>query len=714
MATTIKIHRSSTTNAPVDLHQGELAYSYGTDGLTPADVGSGGKRLYVGTGSVQSDGYAASVELIGGSYFTNLLDHAHGTLTPNSGIIVDGNSKIDVLNIDNITVDGNDITSTDTNGNINITPDGTGRTNIKNLTATTTTVSDLDANRIVLTTTSGQLVEYDSFTYSAGSDGGIVVDIQGDLDITGSADIDNVNINGNTIVASDTNGNLNLQGNGSGYVDFNTNDAVKLPVGTDAQKSGFTNVQGQIRYNTDSSGFEGYNGTNWSGLGGVIDVDQDTKILAELSSGADNDKLYFYTANVLRMTVDQNGLEFNDQSAYIDVGNLRLAANTISTTDGNAASPSTMILDPNPAGTPGTVLIQGNLQVNGTTTTINSTTTTVNDPIFVLADTVSTKTLEYEAATATTLGANASVGDTTIDVASATGIQNGDTVTGAGIDNNTTVTNIAGTTITISQQVATAMTSGDAVTFTDYTLASGATSIDLADGDNIAVNDAVSGTGIAGGTTVSSVVINTDGTATIGLSAATTADLTDNAEITFTKATDDNRDRGIKFHYVDGTAKVGFFGYDDSTGELTYVPDATDTASVISGDRGVAHFGDLKLDGNITEYGEGASSAITDGELLIGNSSLGQFDKVTLATAANTAIEIVNGAGTITFDIDEATTIATTDTALAATDGDGLDLSPSGTTAQNKDALGVASFASEQFNVSAGHVYITTIDGGEY
>ncbi len=50
---------------------------------------------------------------------------------------------------------------------------------------------------------------------------------------------------------------------------------------------------------------------------------------------------------------------------------------------------------------------------------------------------------------------------------------------------------------------------------------------------------------------------------------------------------DDNLDRGVEFRWHNGTAaKLGFFGYDDSTGYFTFVPDATDTASVISGTPG--------------------------------------------------------------------------------------------------------------------------------
>jgi len=49
---------------------------------------------------------------------------------------------------------------------------------------------------------------------------------------------------------------------------------------------------------------------------------------------------------------------------------------------------------------------------------------------------------------------------------------------------------------------------------------------------------------------------------------------------------DDNKDRGIEFRYYDGSAKVGFFGYDDSTGKFTFIPDATNSSEVFSGTKG--------------------------------------------------------------------------------------------------------------------------------
>ena len=98
-------------------------------------------------------------------------------------------------------------------------------------------------------------------------------------------------------------------------------DSLVIPVGTTAQRG--TNTQGGIRYNTDLSAFEGYSGTAWSSLGGVKDVDGDTYISAETTSGADNDDLVFFTAGTNRMTIDNTGAVgitgSLDVSSYVDV-----------------------------------------------------------------------------------------------------------------------------------------------------------------------------------------------------------------------------------------------------------------------------------------------------------------------------------------------------------------------------------------------------------
>lgn len=128
MASTIRIKRSTVSGNPSTLAAGELAYSALTD-----NGSNGGDRLYIGIGT-ETAGNAANHVVIGGKYFTDMLDHTPGILTASSAIIVDSNSKINNINVGNITITGttNTISSTDTNGNINITPVGTGKTVIGN------------------------------------------------------------------------------------------------------------------------------------------------------------------------------------------------------------------------------------------------------------------------------------------------------------------------------------------------------------------------------------------------------------------------------------------------------------------------------------------------------------------------------------------------------------------------------------------------------
>ena len=210
MSTIIQIKRNSGTTAPgtSDLVVGEMAYAY------DASNDGASAKLYIEAVNSSS---AADIHVIGGKYFTDLLDHTVGTTTASSALLVDANKKLNELLVDNVTIDGNDISSTDSNGNLTLTPNGTG------------------------------------------------------------------------------------------MVVINKNDGFQVPVGTTAQRRA-SPVTGQLRYNSTTSQFEGYAASSWGSLGGVIDVDQDTKITAESAAGQDEDVLTFFTAGTAQVVIADGAL----------------------------------------------------------------------------------------------------------------------------------------------------------------------------------------------------------------------------------------------------------------------------------------------------------------------------------------------------------------------------------------------------------------------
>ena len=137
MASIIRIKRSSGTSKPSGLQWGEFGYVTG--------IGSyGGTNQYKDRVFLGDDGTNANP--VGGYYYTSMMEHAPGSIqgvqntrntdngvvailapSSNSGLGGANSLKVDQWNVDNIRIDGGTISSTDTDGDVTVDPNGTGR-----------------------------------------------------------------------------------------------------------------------------------------------------------------------------------------------------------------------------------------------------------------------------------------------------------------------------------------------------------------------------------------------------------------------------------------------------------------------------------------------------------------------------------------------------------------------------------------------------------
>ena len=82
--------------------------------------------------------------------------------------------------------------------------------------------------------------------------------------------------------------------------------------------------------------------------------------------------------------------------------------------------------------------------------------------------------------------------------------------------------------------------------------------------------------------------------------------------ITLGSDVSNNKDKGIEFKY--GTSKIGFFGYDDSTGNLTFLKDASNNNEVFSGTQGTIEGSTFK-----SSVGSGTAPLTVTSSTLVNN-----------------------------------------------------------------------------------------------
>ena len=346
MATVIQIKRPSTSNsttAPTqsNITTAEMAYVYGS-----ATQGNGGQRLYIGNAA------GNGVKVIGGEYFTEMLNHVHGTLTASSAIITDTNNKIDNLKVDNLDLNGNSITSTDSNGDINITPNGSGDVVIDGLKYPQ---ADGSASQFLQTDGSGQLsfaTVTSSFTLSDGSNTD-TFNTGETLTFTAGEGTD-ITVSNNTVTIA---GEL-ASGSNAGVASFSTDDfAVSGAGAVTVKASGITNAQlaGSIANsklsNSSITVSDGSNSTA-TALGGTITFSgTSNEVEVAESSGTITVGLPSTVSGLTTVsatnltgtlsTAAQGNVTSLGPLTSLSVDNITIDANTISTTGGGD-----LVLDP--------------------------------------------------------------------------------------------------------------------------------------------------------------------------------------------------------------------------------------------------------------------------------------------------------------------------------------------------------------------------------
>ena len=566
MASIIRIKRSSGTAKPASLNWGEMAYVTG--------IGSyGGTNQYKDRVFLGDDG--TNVNPVAGHYYTSMMEHTPGALAgvtnsrnSDGGIVavVDSDRKIDIWNVDNITLNGNEISSTDTDGDLVLNPNGTGDVVVP------------DDTKI---------------GFGGGTSGTAAVD---------------------------------------GFIRYDEAGVDKLEVG--GARARFSN---STQATTTTDGAVSFDG----GIG----IAKNAVIGGDLIVSGGNSKL----------------------------GNIRIENNIIASL---AGADNTIFIDPYPDGlsNEGQVIIKGNLQVDGTTTTVNSTQTTVNDPIMMVGDTTSSRTVMVAVQS----------GVSTVIVDQVTGIAVNDTLLHSSFS------------------------------------ASGITTV-------TAINSGAK-------------MLTFQGTTIAGISTQT--------PFTVVHATDTNTDRGLGFTYNTGIGTAnstdGFFGLDDSsiasstagTGNhgthgddsrrWVYVPDATISASVVTGTKGF-----LDIKGIYYQSGNFASGGVVwfddtglqrstnapASPIITSKQVLTAVTKVVLTMPGNVTLaqgDIVKQATTNAFGVVESAVNAATSVPLVGVEGT---FNNSNTLIREGQSGGTANLAAPS-SVATTYVnkphWTSTLDGGTF
>ena len=287
-----------------------------------------------GTATLSNTNITGTVTLIGGHTQTGDTNIS-GDVTVSQDLTIGAAAQFEEIKIDD-----NTITTTSSNADLELRANGTGNILIPNNNVVisndlqilgTTSFVDLTSTGTITSAqfSTGDIIIRENFITTTNSNSNLELRTAG----TGKIVVDDLTFNDSTITSSS---DITLTPT-DGVVDIDATGAVNLPSGTTAQRP--TAVAGQFRFNSELVRFEGYDGSNWIKLDGLQDLDGNTKITAELTPGANDNKIRFYINgsvvadidasrfNTNRVTVDDIEIDGNRISSITTNTDLNLIAN---------------------------------------------------------------------------------------------------------------------------------------------------------------------------------------------------------------------------------------------------------------------------------------------------------------------------------------------------------------------------------------------------
>lgn len=440
MAAIIQIKRTLGSSLPelsptgTGVNQGELVYIYDT-----SEVGAGKtyKKLYIGN----PNGVSATPIAIGGEYYTDLLPvdtGYHGILAANKAIVVDVNKKINELRADNIRIAVASTGEIDTDSGYLTLDSAAGKVIVDDELEVSQNVS-IGGGNLYSTTSSFSL--FDSAVTS-------LTALNEASSISIGATSGTLTLRSSTVRGSAA--TQNLYNTVANTINFG-GEATTINIGSPSSSS-YVSIAATTNSTNSSTGSLVVSG----GVGISKNVHIDGSLVLN------ND--LFATGNAHLGNGQEDRITIigvTTVTGELSVDEIKIDGNVISSKSG---SNNTIYIDPYPdsLSSLGTVVIKGNLQVDGQTVTENAKSLSVNDPVIILGNGDSERTV-------TSLAGS---GTSTLTLDYVTGLNQNDVVVGSSIPSNTTIYSInsgsnqivlsssltgtvsAGTTITISQAYA--------------------------------------------------------------------------------------------------------------------------------------------------------------------------------------------------------------------------------------------------------------------